>query len=346
VEPDAPTLPHALASIADGVVVVGASAGGVEALVAFVRNLPISTRQAVCVVLHVSPAGTSAMPHILGRAARLPVHSPADRDPLLGGHIYVAPPDHHLEIEPGRIRLTQAPRENGHRPAIDATMRTAAETYDGKVVGFVLSGSRDDGTAGLLAIKLHGGAAVVQDPREALYDGMPSNAIAHVDVDAVLPLGEMAGWLARHTPDGPPSPGGGGHVDEPQVPHVADPPRDDASGTRFTCPDCGGVLFAQEEAGLGRFRCSVGHVFSIESLSTAQAGQLEGALWSAVRALEDRAELLRHMAQHSREGGRHHSAASFRANADDAEERAALVREAIEHALPRVGAEDKAQAAS
>jgi two-component system, chemotaxis family, protein-glutamate methylesterase/glutaminase len=201
VEPDAPPPPHALASVADGVVVVGASAGGVEALVAFVRNLPISTRQAVCVVLHVSPAGTSAMPHILGRAARLPVHSPVDRDPLLGGHIYVAPPDHHLEIEPGRVRITQAPRENGHRPAIDATMRTAAHAYDGTAIGFVLSGSRDDGTAGLLAIKEHGGAAVVQDPDEAMYSAMPRSAIDHVDVDAVLPLAQMAHWLAdRATP--------------------------------------------------------------------------------------------------------------------------------------------------
>ena len=100
------------------------------------------------------------MPSILGRAARLPVHSPADGDPLLGGHIYVAPPDHHLELELGRVRLTQAPRENGHRPAIDATMRSAALAYDGAVVGFVLTGSRDDGTAGLLVIKEHGGAAV------------------------------------------------------------------------------------------------------------------------------------------------------------------------------------------
>jgi len=346
VEPDAPPPPHALASVADGVVVVGASAGGVEALVAFVGNLPISTRQAVCVVLHVSPSGTSAMPHILGRAARLPVHSPVDCDPLLGGHIYVAPPDHHLEIEPGRVRITQAPRENGHRPAIDATMRTAAEAYDGEVVGFVLSGSRDDGTAGLLAIKLHGGAAVVQDPDEALYDGMPSSAIAHVEVDAVLRLREMAGWLAHHRPDGSPNPGEGGHMDESQIPNGADPPRDDATGTRFTCPDCGGVLFAQEEAGLGRFRCSVGHVFSIESLSTAQAGQLEGALWAAVRALEDRAELLRHMAERSREGGRHHSAASFRGHADDAQARAALVRDAIAHAPRRVTADAEAGAAS
>ena len=343
-EPDAPSLPHALASVADGVVVVGASAGGVEALVTFVAMLPASTRHAVCVVLHVSPAGTSAMPHILGRAAHLPVHSPADGDPLLAGHIYVAPPDRHLEIERGLIRVTQSPRENGHRPAIDATMRSAAAAYDGRVVGFVLSGSRDDGTAGLLAIKQGGGAAVVQDPDEALYDGMPRNALAHVEVDAVLPLREMAPWLAHHHPE-PPSPGGTRQMDDPRVPHVADPPRDDASGTRFTCPDCGGVLFEQDESGLLRFRCSVGHVFSIESLSDAQAGQLEGALWTAVRALEDRAELLRRMAGNARQRGAPRTEKSLRDQAGGFEERAAVIRDAIETARPSVG-EEEAEAAS
>jgi two-component system chemotaxis response regulator CheB len=327
------------------VVVVGASAGGVEALVTFVGALPADTREAVCVVLHISPAGTSAMPHILGRAARMPVHSPADGDALLGGHIYVAPPDHHLEVEPGRIRLTQSPRENGHRPAIDATMRSAAETYDGRVIGVVLSGSRDDGTAGLLAIRRNGGRCLVQDPEEALYAGMPTNAIEHVDVDAVLPLAQMAGWLAEHHFHGPPPPEGGARkMSDPSPPDVGDPPREDATGTRFTCPDCGGVLFEQSEGGLTRFRCSVGHVFSIESLADGQAQQLEGALWTAVRALEDRAELLRQMAGRAHVAGNHRSGAAFAQQADDANARAGLVRDAIEQgrAEPEAGAEAEA----
>jgi two-component system chemotaxis response regulator CheB len=286
------------------------------------------------------------MPQILGRAARLPVHSPVDGDPLLGGHIYVARPDHHLEIEPGRIRVTQSPRENGHRPAIDVTMRSAAESYGGAVVGFVLSGSRDDGTAGLIAIKRNGGGAVAQDPEEALYDAMPRSAMAHVELDAVLPLREMAGWLAHHRPTEPPSPGGARQMDDPKVPHVADAPRDDASGTRFTCPDCGGVLFEQEEGGLTRFRCSVGHVFSIESLSSAHASQLEGALWTAVRALEDRAALLRKMAHRSQHRSAERSERSFRDQAADLEARAGVIREAIEQARPSATAADEAGAAS
>jgi two-component system, chemotaxis family, protein-glutamate methylesterase/glutaminase len=331
--------------VADGVVVVGASAGGVEALVAFVGALPADTRAAVCVVLHISPVGTTAMPHILGRAACMPVHGPADGDPLLAGHIYVAPPDHHLEIEPGRVRLTQAPRENGHRPAIDATMRSAAAAYDGNVVGVVLSGARDDGTAGLLAIKRGGGAAIVQDPDEALYSGMPSSAIAHVDVDAVLPLSRMAGWLAGHRPRGPRPRGGVHAMDDPQMP-TADPRQEDPAGTRFTCPDCGGVLFEQEEGGLRRFGCSVGHVFSIESLEAGQAQQLEGALWTAVRALEDRADLLRQMSARCRRDGQRHAEQAFSTRADDAERRAGLVRDAIENAHTPTSPGREAKAAS
>jgi two-component system chemotaxis response regulator CheB len=344
VEPTAPSPQHALASVADGVVVVGASAGGVEALVAFVRALPADTRQAVCVVLHISPAGTSAMPQILGRAARLPVHSPADGQPLLGGHIYVAPPDHHLEIEPGLMRLTQSPRENGHRPAIDATMRSAAEAYGSAVIGVVLSGSRDDGTAGLLAIKRGGGVAVVQDPSEALYDGMPANAIAHVKVDAVLPIGQMAGWLAMHRQPVPQPIGGGGVSNNPHTPQVGDAPKQAAVGTRFTCPDCGGVLFEQEEGGLTRYRCSIGHAFSIESLADGQAHELEGALWTAVRALEDRSELLRQLATRVERTGNRRSADTFHTQADDALRRAGLVRAAIESARAVPG--EEAEAAS
>jgi two-component system chemotaxis response regulator CheB len=338
----APPPPHALASIADGVIVVGASAGGVEALVGFVRSLPIETRQAVCVVLHVSPAGTSAMPSILGRAASLPVHSPADGDPLLGGHIYVAPPDHHLEVELGRLRLTQAPRENGHRPAIDATMRTAALAYDGTVIGIVLSGSRDDGTAGLLAIKRNGGAALAQDPDEALYPSMPLSAIAHVEVDAVLPLAHMARWLLDHRPENRP-PTGGAAMPDPATPRIGKGPRKDASGTRYTCPDCGGVLFEEQEGGLTRFRCSVGHVFSIESLADEQARHLEGALWTAVRALEDRAELLAQMAERSHGSDRPRSAQAFEREARDLLDRATTIREAIEQSR-RVASEDEEEA--
>jgi two-component system, chemotaxis family, protein-glutamate methylesterase/glutaminase len=310
------------------VVVAGASAGGVEALVALVRSLPANFPYPVLVVLHVSPSGTSLLPAILARACRLPVAAPSDGDAIEPGHVYVAPPDNHLVVEDGRLRLSKAPRENGHRPAIDPTMRSAVGVYDGHTFGIVLSGSRDDGTAGLLAIKAGGGSAIVQDPTEALYDAMPRSALAHVKVDAVLPVAEMGAWILAQASD--PTETEDPVPDERTVSHGE--LTASGEGTRYTCPDCGGVLFERHEHALERFECSVGHVFSIESLSSAQASALEGALWAAVRALDDRAALLRRLAGRARTGGHTRSAMSFERQANEALERAATIRDAIERA--------------
>jgi two-component system, chemotaxis family, protein-glutamate methylesterase/glutaminase len=322
------------------VVVAGASAGGVEALVQLVRSLPVDFPYAVLVVLHVSPTGTSVLPAILGRACRLAVASPADGERLQAGHVYVAPPDTHLVVEDAHLRLSQAPRENGHRPAIDPTMRTAAAAYGGDTIGIVLSGSRDDGTAGLMAIKANGGTAIVQDPHEALYPAMPLNAMAHVEPDAVLPIGRMVQWILEHRP----RPDGAGKGDLEMTPNEAPedprltavegggdpPPSAVGEGTRYTCPDCGGVLFERHEGNLERFQCSVGHVFSIESLSSAQAEALETALWAAVRSLEDRAALLGRMSRRARGQGQVRSADAFDRQAGEALDRAATIREAIQ----------------
>jgi two-component system, chemotaxis family, protein-glutamate methylesterase/glutaminase len=319
--------PAPAGSRGQSVVVAGASAGGVEALVALVSTLPADFPYALLVVLHVSPSGTSVLPAILARACALPVERPMDGIHLHPGRVYVAPPDSHLVVEDGHLRLSKAPRENGHRPAIDATMRSAAEYYDGSTFGIVLSGSRDDGTAGLMAIKAHGGATIVQEPGEALYDAMPLSALAHVDVDAVLPIAEMAPWILAKRPDPPdrtenPVSDELG-VDEGQL-------TASGKGTRYTCPDCGGVLFERHEGALERFECSVGHVFSIESLSSAQAATLESALWAAVRALDDRAALLRRLAGRARVNGHSRSSATFERQAEEALERASTIRIAIE----------------
>jgi two-component system chemotaxis response regulator CheB len=327
--------------LGQAVIVAGASAGGVEALVELVHSLPADFPHPVLVVLHVAPTGTSVLPAILARACRLPVGAPADGEQLRPGHVYVAPPDCHLVVEDSRLRLSQAPRENGHRPAIDPTMRTAANVYDGATIGIVLSGSRDDGTAGLMAIKASGGTAIVQDPDEALYPSMPLSALAHVEADAVLPIGAMAHWILEHNPrtnratvsSNPPS-----NAMEPTedtrlavVDSGDNPPRSaTGEGTRYTCPDCGGVLFERREGLLERFECSVGHVFSIESLASAQADALESALWAAVRSLEDRAALLQRLARRGRENDQVRSAATFERQAEEALERSHTIREAIQ----------------
>lgn len=306
-------------------VVMGASAGGVETLRRIVADLPEDLPAAVCVVLHISPGAPSALAAILGRAGRLPCRPVGDHERLRDGEILVAPPDRHVVIEDGHVALSAGPRENGHRPAIDALFRSAAEALEGRVVGVVLSGTRDDGTAGLALIKAHGGLALVQDPDEALYGGMPANAIAHVPVDAVAPSGQIANTIVRMV---------SGDWDEPAAgAGEAAPVEPNGEPVVSTCPECGGVLSEDREAGLPQWRCKVGHRYSPESLADAQAQGVEATIWAAVRALEDRHELLERMAQQSEARGLEFSARAFRRRADQAREQAVSVREALAHAM-------------
>lgn len=196
-------------------VVIGASAGGVEVLIRVVRGLPADLRAAICIVLHISPRSPSMLAHILGRAGPLPCRPARDGERLRSGVILVAPPDHHLAVEDGHVRLTVGPREKGHRPAIDVLFRSAAKALDSRVVGVVLSGTRDDGSAGLAVIKSRGGATIVQDPNEAMYAGMPASAIAAVTVDAIVPSELVASTIAAMVKgeDSPPT-GEGDHAAE------------------------------------------------------------------------------------------------------------------------------------
>ena len=193
---DAPTETPTLGAARD-LVVLGASAGGVEALSELVRNLPESLPASVFVVLHVPRHGTSVLPAILTRRGNLPARVPQNGEQIQRGVIYVAPPDNHMVLENERVFLTRGPSENGHRPAIDPLFRSAAKMGGSRVVGAVLSGMLDDGTAGLLVIKRHGGMAVVQEPSDALFSGMPSSALMNVSVDFSVPIREMGDLLVR-----------------------------------------------------------------------------------------------------------------------------------------------------
>lgn len=178
------------------IIVVGASAGGVEALSRLVSDLPEDLPAAVFIVLHMGPHSTTALPHILARRTKLAVEHARDGEPIENGRIYVALPDRHLLVGRDTVRVSTGPKENGHRPAVDSLFRTAAAAYGPRVVGVVLSGSRDDGTAGLRAIHARGGLAVVQDPDEALFPGMPQSALAGDHPDFVVPVGEIGSLLS------------------------------------------------------------------------------------------------------------------------------------------------------
>jgi two-component system, chemotaxis family, protein-glutamate methylesterase/glutaminase len=270
------------------IIVLGASAGGVEALAQIVRPLPADLPAALFVVLHVPPHGTSVLPAILNRAGRLRASHAVDGEAIEHGRIYVAPPDHHLLVRRGTVHLSRGPRENSARPAVDPLMRTAARAYGPRVVGVVLSGNLDDGTAGLVAIKRRGGVAVVQDPNESLFAGMPRSAVENAAPDHVLPLGMIPAVLRELTA----TEVHGSEEPEPMLDdtddafEMAEPPRpagprEDAGGgndgsggkratesrpSTYTCPECHGSLWEVHDGEILRFQCRVGHRYSVNTL--------------------------------------------------------------------------------
>jgi len=319
------------------VVVVGASAGGIEALTNLVRHLPSDLPAAVFVVVHIPPTVTSVLPQILQRAGRLPAAHAADDQPIERGRLYVAPPDHHLLLRHGRVRLSRGPKENGHRPAVDTLFRSAAIAYGPRVIGVVLSGSLDDGAAGLVAIKQRGGVALVQDPDEALFPSMPRAALENVDVDAALPVSDLADRIASCV--GEPPPEGEPPMDEAMRVESAMAEVDSAAyddeaehpgqPSVFGCPDCGGVLWELRDGEVLRFRCRVGHAYSADSLLAEQAEQIEGALWAALRALDEERSLAERLARRAEERGTPTVRERFAERARDAAVRADLIRSVL-----------------
>jgi two-component system, chemotaxis family, protein-glutamate methylesterase/glutaminase len=319
------------------VIVVGASAGGVSSLTQLVKSLPGDLEAAVAVALHIPEQVPSALPAILSREGPLKATHAIDDEPLLHGRIYVAPPGRHLLIKRHTVRAVNGPNENGHRPAIDPLFRSAARAHGAHTVGVILSGTLDDGTAGLYAIKQHGGAAIVQDPEDAMFDGMPTSALEHVEVDFVGDVPALAGELVRRVDLLVSQP-----FPERDVSEQSDdldvvemdrgtPDPDDWSAipSQFTCPECHGSLFERKDGSLMRYRCRTGHAFSQDTLASAQSKGVEDALWIALRALEENAALLRRLADRARDRGHDRSAQRFASQAHGVETRARIVREAL-----------------
>lgn len=307
-------------------VVIGASAGGVEALIEVVGGLPTEFPASVLVVLHVLATGRSMLDAILARAGNLPAVTPIDGEPLVAAQIYVAPPDRHMLLLRDRIAITSGPRENGHRPAIDPLFRSAARSVGRRAIGVVLSGALDDGAAGLQFLKARGGLAIVQDPADALYPSMPEHALAAVAADHVVPVRAIAALLCAEVERVLES---GGRDDAPSELDLAELDvgnvgRMDGPPSGLTCPECGGALWEESIGALVRFRCHVGHSFSAESLASEQGQTLETALWSGLRALEERADLLDRMARRGERSSR--SAQHFQVRADEAREHAGALR--------------------
>jgi two-component system chemotaxis response regulator CheB len=314
------------------IIVIGGSAGGVEALMHICAGLPADLPAAVFVVEHISPRSKNVLPDLLRRAGPLPATHPLDGEAIRPGHIYVAPPDRHLLLRDGSMMLRRGPQENRTRPAIDPLFRSAAVAYGPRVVGVVLTGLLDDGAAGLVAIKRCGGLCVVQDPSDAQWPEMPRRALERSQPDYVVGISEMAALLDRLSREVAGSP--------VQVPSTLDlevriaaqefdPVRTPALGqpSRLSCPQCGGVLNEVPDEGTIRFRCQAGHAFTSEGLVAAQADELERALESAARTHRDRVTLCRRMEEHAQTLPL--TAARWRAAAEDAETAASAIAAAI-----------------
>lgn len=326
-------------------VVIGASAGGIQALTTLVGGLPADFPAAVLVVVHIPPYAVSRLPEILGRAGPLPVAPAQHGEPIAPGRIYVAPPDRHLLVRQGWVELTRGPRENHSRPAIDPLFRTAARAYGPRVIGVVLSGALYDGSMGLLAITTRGGVAVVQDPEEAAFASMPRSALAMVTADHVLPAVGMAPVLSSLI---------GNSVDGKRDAHMIDDEERLAAviaqdfaaqaederaeeTTLYTCPDCGGVLWQGREGPELRFRCHVGHAYGPEVLHHQKSEELEAALWTSLRLLKEKATLTRQLANRAQatgDGGAGRTTAERVEEQSELAERYALAIQELLQAMP------------
>jgi two-component system, chemotaxis family, protein-glutamate methylesterase/glutaminase len=321
------------------IIVMGASMGGVRALCRLVRGLPGDFAGAILIVLHTAPDGPALLAELLSEAGNLPAGFAEDGQKLRAGHIYVAPPDHHLLIRPGGfLRLSRGPKENFARPAIDPLFRSAALAYRERATGVILTGALDDGTSGLAAIKEMGGIAIVQDPDEASVPSMPRSALRNVKVDHCLPLKDIPPLLVELTRDiGESQPmsepskerekdlkvemaiASDERERHPQIEHLGTP-------SIYACPECNGNLLRIRDAVPPRFRCYTGHGYTLMSLETSLKANVEDALWNAIRALEEYAYLLDEAAKDQDET---REAAEQKAEASRARDRAGLVRETL-----------------
>ena len=316
------------------IVVIGASAGGLQALSTIVEALPAGLRASILVVMHSSSNGQGVLPQILERISSLPAAFAVDGEVLAHARIYIAPPDLQLIVGPDRLALVHGPRENGFRPAIDPLFRTAAREHGPRVIGIVLSGALSDGTYGLSLIKHYGGVAVVQEPSDAVIPSMPQSAIRYVDVDHVLPAAEIGPLIARLTSESADEKG------RTAMPRAKEPEPQDASEetevrdmnqlygrpSGLTCPDCGGALWEVQDGRVLRYQCHVGHQYAPENLEAGQRDAIDSALWSAVRVLEEHVELKTRMSNRAAAHGMMIVSRGFAEGARDARRQAQRIR--------------------
>lgn len=294
-----------------GVVAIGASAGGVEALSKLAAGLSPDVPYAYVVALHIPADAPSVLARIVGRSGPLPAVQAKHGQQLEPAHIYVAPPDRHLLVDDHRVVLSHGPTENGHRPAINALFRSVALTYGPRAIGVLLSGVLDDGVLGLAAIRSRGGTTIGQSPDDAMFAALPMNAHDAGVLDRQTAAADVGALLKE--------------LSQRELPEEPEMERDTAMELEnriammsrfstdfdteqlgrpsgYTCPDCNGSLVSITE---GNFRCQVGHAWTAGALLSARDKEVEGALWVALRSLQEKARLARELARKAGSGPLH-----------------------------------------
>jgi two-component system, chemotaxis family, protein-glutamate methylesterase/glutaminase len=322
------------------IIVIGASAGGVQALSTLVAALPRDLPAAVFIVLHIPTEYPSVLPVILSRDAEMAVSHAKNAERIEHGRIYVAPPDKHMLVERTHIKLVHGPKENFHRPSIDTLFRSAARWAGPRVIGVVLTGARDDGTVGMGAIKRRGGLTIVQDPVEATFPSMPMSVMRDISVDYSVPLRQIGPLLTRLAQESVAEEGGYPLAQEVELEaRIAGQEMDSGEliasverlgrVSKLTCPECHGALWEIKDEDILRFRCHVGHAFSAESLSDGQSERLEVALWSAVRALEEQMMLAKRIVERARKANHVRVVTVFERRAEEAERNGGVIRQLL-----------------
>lgn len=310
------------------IIVVGGSAGALPVLRDVIGELPENFPSAIFVVIHISPDAPSYLADILSRAGRLPAAFAKDGEKVVPSRIYIAPPDQHLIIADGSVRLTRDPRENRTRPAIDPLFRSAARAFGHRVIALLLSGLYDDGVQGLQVVGRNGGKVIVLKPEEAPFPQMPENAIRFDHPDFILSARDISTKLQELVANVQ----GGSEMRTSD--RVSDR-EETASG--YVCPDCGGSLFENGHKDVPHFRCRIGHSYSLEALLSGENDALETALWAAVRSLQENADLKERTAALLERNGPNPNAVRIREDAKAQMQQSALLREKIIEVQRRSG---------
>ncbi|MEP6683838.1 MAG: chemotaxis protein CheB [Parafilimonas sp.] len=324
-------------TVDERIIVIGASAGGLDALKMIIKGLPPGFSAPVFIVWHMSPDIRGILPQLFNSINTIHAAHAYDKEPIKTNRIYVAPPDHHLLVEENRVRVTHGPKENRFRPAVDPLFRSAAYTFGNRVIGIILSGALDDGTAGLGSVKQYGGVAIVQNPVDAQVPSMPENAMREVEVDYTVTAGELPALLVKLLQQQP-SPVNENMKDEKTKKEIEIAAEERAldkgvfkmgEPSVFACPECHGVLSAIQDVQRIRYRCHTGHAYSADSLLASISEKIEDSLYSAIRGMEESIMLLNHIGDHYAEANHSRLAALYFQKAKEVQERSDTVRAAI-----------------